>query len=65
MKNEKSSKELLFLEAVNKNTDEQQLIEKLIRKLETLGFNIIDKENVLVDIAPKMVLKESKDVKTA
>ena len=44
MKNEKNSKQLLFLEAVNKNTDEQQLIEKLIRKLETLGFNIIDKE---------------------
>ena len=26
---------------------------------------IIDKENVLEDIAPKMVLKESKDDKTA
>ncbi|MDC3169428.1 hypothetical protein OA871_00115 [Paracoccaceae bacterium] len=44
MKNEKNSKQLLFLEAVNKNTDEEQLIEKLIRKLETLGFYIIDKE---------------------
>ena len=49
MKNEKNSKELLFLEAVNKNTDEQQLIEKLIRKLETLGFNIIDKEKEIND----------------
>ena len=49
MKNKKSSKELLFLEAVNKNTDEQQLIEKLIRKLETLGFNIIDKEKEIND----------------
>ena len=49
MKNEKNSKQLLFLEAVNKNTDEQQLIEKLIRKLETLGFNIIDKEKEIND----------------
>ena len=49
MKNKKSSKELLFLEAVNKNTDEEQLIEKLIRKLETLGFNIIDKEKEIND----------------
>jgi hypothetical protein len=30
-----------------------------------LQNNIIDKENVLDDIAPKMVLKESKDDKTA
>ena len=49
MKNEKNSKQLLFLEAVNKNTDEQQLIEKLIRKLEKLGFNIIDKEKEIND----------------
>ena len=49
MKNEKSSKELLFLEAVNKNTDEEQLIEKLIRKLETLGFNIIDQDKEIND----------------
>jgi len=49
MKNEKNSKQLLFLEAVNKNTDEEQLIEKLIRKLETLGFNIIDKEKEIND----------------
>ena len=49
MKNEKNSKQLLFLEAVNKNTDEEQLIEKLIRKLEKLGFNIIDKEKEIND----------------
>ena len=49
MKNEKNSKQLLFLEAVNKNTDEEQLIEKLIRKLEILGFNIIDKEKEIND----------------
>ena len=49
MKKEKNSKQLLFLEAVNKNTDEEQLIEKLIRKLEKLGFNIIDKEKEIND----------------
>ena len=49
MKNEKNSKQLLFLEAVNKNTDEEQLIEKLIRKLEKLGFNIIDKDKEIND----------------
>ena len=49
MKNEKNAKQLLFLEAVNKNTDEEQLIEKLIRKLEKLGFNIIDKEKEIND----------------
>ena len=49
MKNKKNSKELLFLEAINKNTDEEQLIQKLIIKLETLGFNIIDKETEIND----------------
>ena len=49
MKNEKNSKELLFLQAVDKNTDEEQLIQKLINKLETLGFNIIDKEKEIND----------------
>ena len=33
--------------------------------LAVLSKIIIDKENVLDDIAPKMVLKESKDDKTA
>ena len=49
MKNEKNSKELLFLQAVDKNTDEEQLIQKLINKLEALGFNIIDKEKEIND----------------
>ena len=49
MKNEKNSKELLFLQAVDKNTDEEQLIQNLINKLETLGFNIIDKEKEIND----------------
>ena len=49
MKNGKNSKELLFLQAVDKNTDEEQLIQNLINKLETLGFNIIDKEKEIND----------------
>ena len=32
---------------------------------EKIFLIIIDKENVIEDIAPKMVLKESKDDKTA
>ena len=49
MKTKKNSKELLFMEVVNKNTDEERLIQKLIRKLETEGFNIIDKDKKICD----------------
>lgn len=40
----KNSKQLLFLEGINKDTDEEKLINRLITKLEQLGFNIIGKE---------------------
>ena len=42
---EKNSKQLLFLEGINKDTDEEKLINRLITKLEKLGINIIDKED--------------------
>ena len=38
------SRQLMFLEPINKNSDEDQLIERLIVRLEALGFNIIGKE---------------------
>ena len=41
----KNSKQLLFLGGINKDTDEEKLINRLITKLEQLGFNIIGKEN--------------------
>ena len=41
----KNSKQLLFLEGINKDTDEEKLINRLITKLEQLGFNIIGKED--------------------
>ncbi len=45
MENEKdTSKQLLFLEPVNKDTIEEELLERLIVKLEALGFNIIGRE---------------------
>ena len=45
MENEKdTSKQLLFLEPVNKDTDTEELVERLILKLEGFGFNIIGKE---------------------
>ena len=40
-----NSKQLLFLEGINKDTDEEKLINRLITKLEQLGFNIIGKED--------------------
>ena len=42
---EKNSKQLLFLEGINKDIDEEKLINRLITKLEQLGFNIIGKED--------------------
>ena len=45
MKNEKDTpRQLLFLEPVNKDTDADQLVERLIMRLESFGFNIIGKE---------------------
>ena len=38
------SRQLMFLEPINKNSDEDRLIERLIERLEALGFNIIGKE---------------------
>ncbi len=47
MENEKeTSKQLLFLEPVNKDTNEDELIERLIIRLESLGFNIIGRQEV-------------------
>lgn len=46
MENEKdTSKQLLFLEPVNKYTNEEDLLERLIVKLESLGFNIIGRRD--------------------
>ena len=39
-----SSKRLMFVEPVNKNSDVEELLERLILKLEALGVNVIDKE---------------------
>lgn len=45
MENEKdTSKQLLFLEPVNKDTNEDELIEKLMIRLGSLGFNIIGRQ---------------------
>ena len=45
MENEKNtSKRLLFLEPVDENSDEEELLKRLILKLETLGINVIDEE---------------------
>ena len=45
MDNEKdTSKKLLFLEPVNNESDEEEVLERLIIRLETLGFNIIGRQ---------------------
>ena len=45
MENEKdTSKQLLFLEPVNKDGNEDELIERLIARLKFLGFNIIGRQ---------------------
>ncbi len=50
MENEKdTSKQLLFLEPINKNSNEKELLERLIVRLESLGFNIIGKHEVQRD----------------
>ena len=45
MDNEKdSSKKLLFLEPVNNESDEEELLRRLIAKLEATGFKIINRK---------------------
>ena len=39
-----TSKRLMFVEPVNKNSDVEELLERLILKLEALGVNVIDRE---------------------
>ena len=39
-----TSKRLMFVEPVYKNSDVEELLERLILKLETMGVNVIDKE---------------------
>ena len=34
----------MLVEPVNKNSDVEKLLERLILKLETMGVNVIDKE---------------------
>ena len=43
--NDKNKKELLFLEPFDKDTSEEEQLEKLVKILESLGFKVIDKEN--------------------
>ena len=49
MENKNSSKQLLFLEPINEHSDEDELIKKLIKRLEALGFDIIDKQEGKID----------------
>ena len=39
-----NSRQLMFLEPVNSNSDVEELLNKLVLKLEALGFNITNKE---------------------
>ena len=43
-KEKDTSKQLLFLEPVNKDSNEDELLQKLIARLESLGFNIIGRQ---------------------
>ena len=43
-KKQDDARKLMFLEPVSKDTDIEQLVERLITKLESLGFNIIGKD---------------------
>ena len=50
MKNKKdTSKQLLFLEPVNKDNNEDELIERLVIRLESLNFKIISRQEELRD----------------
>ena len=45
MENEKDTpRQLLFLEPVNKDSSEEELVKRLIIRLESLGFNIIGRQ---------------------
>ena len=45
MENEKdTSKQLLFLEPVNTDSNEDELLKRLVIKLEALGFNITNRQ---------------------
>ena len=45
MENEKdTSKQLLFLESVNKDSNEDELLRRLVVRLESLGFKIIGRQ---------------------
>ena len=48
----------MFLEGINKDTDEEKLINRLITKLEQLGFNIIGEENEKKEKIKWVELKE-------
>ena len=68
-----NEKEIIKFDSPPVFSDEQKqiyfsnkdLVENKIELRKDISKIIIDKENVLEDIAPKMVLKESKDDKTA
>ena len=50
MENEKDiSRQLMFLETVSNDTDTEELVERLILKLESFGFNIIGKDEETKD----------------
>ena len=50
MENEKdTSRQLMFLEAVSKDADTEDLVKRLILKLESIGFNIIGKDEETKD----------------
>ena len=50
MENEKdTSRQLMFLEPVNADTDVDHLFERLVLKLESFGFNIIGKDEETKD----------------
>ena len=41
---EKNTKQLLLLEPVNKCSDEEEVLKRLVQKLNAPGFNIIERE---------------------
>ena len=44
-----TSKHLMFLEPVSKDTDTEELVERLVLKLESFGFKIIGKDKETKD----------------
>ena len=49
MENKNTSKQLLFVEPVNESSNEEELTKRLVKRLEALGFNIIDKQEEKAD----------------